>query len=113
MKSCSYLLLILVFISCDVFLWDEFDQPKALELIIEHHASGSIKQELIEDSGATHVEYSNGHYLFVVKSFNGDFTGWVFSSDSTSNLTLIKFNEFYVKSASNRKAHWSEVYGSW
>ena len=112
MKLLEYIFL-LCLVSCNFGLSDEFNKPKAEELIIGHLNTGLIDSILLSESNAQRIIEKNGVYLFVVNSFNGDFNGYVYSEPKLNNYDTLKFDHFHTLHSDKVEGKWTKVYGKW
>lgn len=104
-------ILIVLFHSCGLNLNEELDKDSA-EVLITRDIHVYSKSQL-EDCNAQQIIRVSGDYLFVTNSFNGEFSGYVYSIKNNPNFQNLKFNKLYITSFDISDGNWTKVYGKW
>jgi len=110
-KKSTLIIIILYLYSCDFGLKKELNKASAESFI--NQGIVEFDKELLKQCNVEQVFFSNGNYLFVANSFNGDFNGYVYSSSQHIKPTNLKFESYYITNYDSTMKNWTKVYGKW
>lgn len=110
-KSLIFTLTIVVLNSCGFGMQEEINKESAENLINQNVRE--FDDEQLDECNADEIIFSDGNYLFVANSFNGDFNGYVYSTSQHLNLSNLKFDDLYIAHSDSPEGNWTKVYGKW